>query len=503
MPVTAVGSSRPKRVRGWIAVLIASLMALTALIGLAAGPAAPAQASSVSDAVRGKTFRIATDTTFAPFEFRDTTGDLVGIDMDLIREIAKTEGFEVTIQSLGFNAALQALTSKQADAVMAGMTITEQRKQAYDFSDPYFDSGVQMAIAENNDQIKGYEDLKGATVAVKTGSEGEAFARRKADQYGFRVKSVDQSSTMYEMVKSGNAQAVIDDYPVLAYGIKQGNGLKTVTDKVPGGSYGLAVNKGANREFLAAFNEGLAKLKTNGEYGKILDRYVGKKAGQTAVKTERPGFFGLVRQSFPALMLGLKNTLLITAIAFAIAMVIGLVLGLWRISPNRILSWLARIYVAVFRGTPVLVWAFFFYLGVPQLIGHKVSIWVAGALTLALNSGAYLVEIVRGAIQSVDVGQMEGARSLGLTRRMSLRRVILPQAVKIATPSIINQLIIMLKDSSLLLAIGFGELLYQAQQIYAANFRVTETLFMVGVIYFVAISLLTWLANKLDKRMNR
>ena len=217
----------------------------------------------------------------------------------------------------------------------------------------------------------------------------------------------------------------------------------------------------------------------------------------------RPGFFELVRQAFPSLMLGLRNTLAITAISFVIALAIGIILGLWRISPNRILSWIARIYVAVFRGTPVLVWAFFFYLGVPQLIGHRISIWLAGALTLSLNSGAYLVEIVRGAIDSVDVGQMEGARSLGLTRRMALRRVILPQAVRFATPSIINQLVIMLKDSSLLLAIGFGELLYQAQQIYAANFRVTETLFMVGVIYFVAISALTWMANMLDRRLHR
>lgn len=484
----------------WVAALLALVLGMTILVGNGSS----AQASPISQAVKGKTFRIATDTTFAPFEFRDTTGDLVGIDMDLIRQIAKLEGFKVEIQSLGFNAALQALNSKQADAVIAGMTITEERKQVYDFTDPYFDSGVQMAIAKDNSSIKGYQDLKGGVVAVKTGSEGEAFAKRNAAKYGFTVKAVDQSSTMYEMVKSGNAQAVIDDYPVLAYGIAQGNGLKTVTDKVRGGSYGVAVSKGQNQDFVSAFNEGLAKMKTDGSYDKLLKKYLEENtASSKGSQASRLSFFGLVRQSFPALMLGLKNTLLITAISFLIALFIGVILGLWRISPNKILSWVARIYVAVFRGTPVLVWAFFFYLGVPQLIGHKISIWLAGALTLSLNAGAYLVEIVRGAIQSVDTGQMEGARSLGLTRRMALRRVILPQAVRIATPSIINQLVIMLKDSSLLLAIGFGELLYQAQQIYAANFRVTETLLMVGIIYFVAITLLTWLANILDRRMNR
>ncbi|PXY89276.1 glutamine ABC transporter permease [Bifidobacterium asteroides] len=488
----------------WAIGLLALVLGLSALIvAPLATPAQAAEDSPAAQAVQGRAFRVATDTTFAPFEFRDSSGKLVGIDMDLIRKIADIEGFSVQIQSLGFNAALQALNSQQADVVIAGMTITDQRKQVYDFTDPYFDSGVQMAIAKDNDQIHSYKDLLGSVVAVKTGSEGEAFAKQRADQYGFTVKAVDQSSTMYEMVKSGNAQAVIDDYPVLAYGIAQGNGLKTVTKKEPGASYGAAVRKGENKEFVAAFNEGLAKMKADGSYKKLVDSYVGGSHSSKSASASRPGFFELVRQAFPSLMLGLRNTLAITAISFVIALAIGIILGLWRISPNRILSWIARIYVAVFRGTPVLVWAFFFYLGVPQLIGHRISIWLAGALTLSLNSGAYLVEIVRGAIDSVDVGQMEGARSLGLTRRMALRRVILPQAVRIASPSIINQLVIMLKDSSLLLAIGFGELLYQAQQIYAANFRVTETLFMVGVIYFVAISALTWMANMLDRRLHR
>ena len=278
------------------------------------------------------------------------------------------------------------------------------------------------------------------------------------------------------------------------------------------------MRKGANADLLAAFNKGLKALVDNGEYERILAKYLGADAAKEQVdgiagKTTESGsattpvakssFWQLAGESFPALMKGLRNTLLITLISFAVALAIGVLLGLMRVSPNPVASGIAKVYVAIFRGTPILVWAFFFYFGVPQLIGHAVNIWVAGLLTLALNSGAYLVEIVRGAIQAVDAGQMEGARSLGLDYWQAMRRVILPQAVKIAMPSVINQLVIMLKDSSLLLAIGFGELLYQAQQLYAANFRVTETLLMVGVIYFVAITLLTWLANIVDRKVNR
>ena len=502
----------------WVRLCTLLMVVAVAVLGLAA--AAPvAHAAEVGDpaATKGKTYKIGTDTTFAPFEYQEK-GKMVGIDMELIQSIAKKEGFKIEIQASGFNAALQALSSNQVDLVIAGMSITDERKATYDFSDPYFQSGIQMAVAADNDDIKSYKDLDDKTVVAKTGSEGEAYAEEHAKEYGYTVTSVDQSSTMYEMVKSGNAVAVFDDYPVLAYGVSQHNGLKIVTPKVPHGEYGMAVNKGKNADLLAAIDDGLAQLISSGEYETIIAKYLGAEDAKAQVKAisgmvtdndatatakAKVGFLGLAKQSLPALMIGLKNTLFITVISFAIALLLGVAFGLMRVGENRVASGVSKVYVAIFRGTPILVWAFFFYFGVPQLIGHSVNIWIAGALTLSLNSGAYLAEIVRGAIQAVDPGQMEGARSLGLNRRQSMARVILPQASKIAMPSVINQLVIMIKDSSLLLAIGFGELLYQAQQLYAANFRVTETLLLVGVIYFVAITMLTWLANIVDRKVNR
>src|SRR5690606_33925474 len=135
---------------------------------------------------------------------------------------------------------------------------------------PYFDSGIQMAVAESNDDIHSYEDLAGETVVAKGGSEGEAEARKLAEKHGFTVKALDQSTSLIESVKNGSAAAVFDDYPVLKYGIEQGNGLKVVTDKIPGGQYGFAVAKGENGELLEAFNEGLARMKADGTYDEIL-----------------------------------------------------------------------------------------------------------------------------------------------------------------------------------------------------------------------------------------
>ena len=167
-----------------------------------------------------KVYQIATDITFAPFEFQDVSGDFVGIDMDLIAAIAKDQGFKYEMKPLGFNAAVQALESKQVDAVIAGMSITEERQKKFDFSEPYFDSGIIMAVDSDNDTVASYDDLKGQKVAVKTGTEGASFAASIKDEYGFSIVTFDDSANMYEEVRTGNSVAVFDDYPVLAYGIK-------------------------------------------------------------------------------------------------------------------------------------------------------------------------------------------------------------------------------------------------------------------------------------------
>jgi len=478
--------------RGLRALVAGSLVAFLLFVG-----AAPASAADEQSGVEGQSFIIATDTTFAPFEMFQG-GEVAGIDMDLLKAISESQGFEFEVQSLGFQAALSAVTSGQADGVIAGMSITDERKQIFDFSDPYFDSGVQMAVAEGNDDISSYDDLDGETVVAKSGSEGLAEAQKLSEEYGFTVKALDQSATMYESVKNGSAVAVFDDYPVLAYGIAQGNGLKVVTDKIPGGQYGFAVAKGENAALLEAFNTGLAELKESGQYDQILDTYL---ADPQSVSDG--SFFDVVADSMPALMKGLWNTLRITIVAFIIAMVLGIAFGFMKISTSKILRGIASVYVAVFRGTPVLVWAFLFYFGLPQLTGIKGDIFWAGAATLALNAGAYLTEIIRGGLRAVDPGQMEAARSLGLGWGKSMQRVIVPQAVKISTPAMINQFVITLKDSSLLLTIGFAELLYQAQQIYSVNFRTTEMLIIVGIMYFIVITILTWIANTIDKKVNK
>ncbi|WP_232006280.1 amino acid ABC transporter substrate-binding protein/permease [Mycobacterium sp. 852013-50091_SCH5140682] len=459
------------------------------LIGIALCLTAPASAA-------GEHYVIATDTTFAPFEFQDAQGKLVGIDMDLMREIAKDQGFTVDIKPLGFDAALQAVQANQAAGVIAGMSITDERKKVFDFSDPYFESGVQMAVLKTNDDIKSYSDLRGKRVAVKNGTEGAQFAASIKDKYGFDIVSFADSSSMFDEVRTGNSVAVFEDYPVLNYGIQQGNGFKTVTPKESGSSYGFAVNKGQNAELLAKFNAGLKNLKASGRYDQIIETYLGKGA------TENDNsFLGLLKSTFPILMAGLKMTIILTVISIAIALVLGIIFGLLRVSRSIWLRAIGTTFVDIFRGTPLLVQAFFIYFGIPAALGFQMTAMTAGIITLSLNAGAYMTEIVRGGIQSVDKGQMEAARSLGIGYLPTMRKVILPQAIRTMIPSYINQFVITLKDTSILSVIGIAELTQTGRLIIARNFQSFNMWLIIGIIYFIVIMALTKLSDRLEKRL--
>lgn len=255
----------------FLALLLAGAMTLS----MAACGSNPDTAAEGEGAATGSTekYVIATDTAFPPFEFTDASGKFVGIDVDIVDAVAEDQGFEYELQSLGFDAALAAVQSGQADGVIAGMSITDERKQKFDFSDAYYSADVTMAVAAGSD-VKSYEDLNGKTVAVKTGTNGADYAKSIAEQYGFTIVEFKDSPTMYQDVIAGNTAACFEDYPVMAYNIQQGAGLEIPEGMTAAGSdYGFAVKKGENAELLQAFQTGLANIKANGKYQEIVDKY--------------------------------------------------------------------------------------------------------------------------------------------------------------------------------------------------------------------------------------
>lgn len=208
----------------------------------------------------------------------------------------------------------------------------------------------------------------------------------------------------------------------------------------------------------------------------------------------------VAKTAFPFFLEGLQVTLYIFIIAVIAGFIIGLIVALMRLSPLKILNAIAIVYIDVIRGTPFIVQLFFIYFGLNSLEWLSMDRMYAGILTVAINAGAYFAEIIRAGIQSIDKGQTEAARSLGMTGRQTMTQIILPQAFRRMLPTITNQSIISLKDTSLLSIIGIADLTQQGQVQQATTFEPFIVWTVVGLMYFVVIYLLSLLAKFLERR---
>ena len=209
------------------------------------------------------------------------------------------------------------------------------------------------------------------------------------------------------------------------------------------------------------------------------------------------------------LLTAMGQSLLLALCGLFFACMLGLIFGMMSVLKSRVCNIIAAVFVDIIRGVPMIVLAFFVYFGVPMVIndlfnsGFTLSPLQAGTICLALNCGAYMAEIIRGGIQSVDKGQMEAARSLGMPYWRAMRRVVLPQAIRTMIPSIINQFIITLKDTSILSVIGFPELVNTAKNVVAITYKSAQVWFIVGVMYLVIITILSRVAKLVERRLNR
>ena len=447
---------------------------------------------------------IASDSSFAPFVFQNDSNQYTGIDMELIKAIAKDQGFTVEVTNPGFDAAINSVQTGQADGIIAGMSVTDARKKTFDYSDPYYTANSILAVKDSSN-IKSYEELKGKTVGVKTGTASQTFLEENKSKYGYSIKTFSDAASMYDSLNTGSVAAVMDDEPVVKYAIKQGKKLKTPIEGTPSGQVAFAVKKGSNPELIEMFNNGLANLKESGKYQEILDKYLASEEKESTV--DESTIWGLLQNNYQELLKGLGVTIALALISFAIAMVIGIIFGMFSVSPYKPLRWIAEIFVDVIRGIPLMIVAAFIFWGIPNLIesmtGQQspINAFVAGTIALSLNAGAYIAEIVRGGIQAVPVGQMEASRSLGISYSKTMRKIILPQATKIMLPNFVNQFVIALKDTTIVSAIGLAELFKTGKDIIARNYQSFRMYAILAVLYLIIITLLTRLAKRLEKRI--
>ena len=209
------------------------------------------------------------------------------------------------------------------------------------------------------------------------------------------------------------------------------------------------------------------------------------------------------------LLEAMGQTLIMAFYSLIFASIIGLIFGMLSVLKSKVCNVIAQIFVDIIRGVPMIVLAFFVFFGIPYALKnflHSTFTFTAlqaGIICLSLNCGAYMSEIIRAGIQSVDVGQMEAARSLGIPYWKAMHKVVLPHAIRTMIPSIINQFIITLKDTSILSVIGFPELVNAAQNVIAINFKSFQVWFLVGLMYLIVITILSKIAKALERRMNR
>lgn len=456
-----------------------------------------------------KTYKISSDSSFAPFVFQNDQSKYTGIDMELIKAIAKDQGFTLEISNPGFDAAVSDVQNGNADGMIAGMTVTDARKATFDFSDPYYTTNSILAVQDSS-TISSYEDLKGKTVGVKNGTASQTFLEENKSKYGYKIKTFSDGASMYDSLNSGSVAAIMDDEPVIKYAIKQGRKFKTPIEGTPSGQIAFAVQKGSNPELIEMFNNGLANLKESGEYQKILDKYLSSDSESSTESTsvDETTILGLLQNNYKQLLSGLGVTIALALLSFTIAMVIGIIFGMFSVSPYKWLRWTAEIFVDVIRGIPLMILAAFIFWGIPNLIesmtGHQSPIndFLAGTIALSLNAAAYIAEIVRGGIQAVPAGQMEASRSLGISYGKTMRKIILPQATKLMLPNFVNQFVIALKDTTIVSAIGLVELFQTGKIIIARNYQSFKMYAILAVFYLVIITLLTRFAKQLEKRAN-
>lgn len=249
---------------------------LSATLSLGLLTACENEQKNLNGSVSEKHYIVATDKGFSPFEFEDKSGDIVGIDMDILRAISVDQGFTYELHYIGWDAAIAECQAGQADGMIAGASITEERKNTgWIFSDGYYEATQGMAVEVNSD-IASIQDLAGKTVVVKNGTMSDTYATQLSEEIGFTVVRVSTSPDMYQQVMGGQADACFDDTPILKYSIKIGElSMKYIdgSENEPA-LYGFAIFDANKQELVDSFNNGLKNIKENGIYDEIISKYL-------------------------------------------------------------------------------------------------------------------------------------------------------------------------------------------------------------------------------------
>jgi cystine transport system permease protein len=477
---------------------------LLVLVLLAALMSAACGDSSGENQVKSSgVLRVGTEGVYSPFSYHDANNELVGYDVDVAKAVGEKLGVRVEFVETPWDAMFAALEANRFDVVANEVTINPERQAKYDLSEPYsVGEGVIVTRADNN-SIKSLADLKGKVAAENATSNWSDIARKA----GASVEAVEGFTQAIKLLNQGRVDVVVNDsIAVYAYLAETGDKSVKIAGNVGEKSeQGFAARK--NSGLLPDLNKALDELRSDGTLAKISQKYLKANASggpETApARQETQSTWQLVLSSLgPLAKAAITKTIPLTVISFVIGIAIALAVALGRLSSNRVLTNIARFYISVIRGTPLLVQLFIVFYALPQL-GVKIDPWPAAIIAFSLNVGGYAAEIIRSAIQSIPKGQWEAAETIGLNYVGSLRRIILPQATRVAVPPLSNTLISLLKDTSLASTILVTELLRQSQIIAARTFDFLALYTTAAVYYWVICLVLSFGQSRVERRLER
>ncbi|MBR2905881.1 MAG: ABC transporter substrate-binding protein/permease [Lentisphaeria bacterium] len=450
-----------------------------------------------------------TEATFPPYEFR-TGNKIDGIDPAIIRHITAKLGYELEIQDMSFDSVITAVQSGKADVAASGITVTEDRKKQVNFTLPYV-IAKQVIIVKNDSRIKSASDLKKYTVGVQHGTTGDLYVTKNIKE----PQRFTNGALAVTALASGKLDAVvIDGEPAEVY-VSQRQGLKILPEPLTFEEYAFAISK-KNVKLLEDFNRVLKEMKETGILDSIIKKYKDKNSEEAKNKagTRKETILQSIKDSFVQnfvkdkrylyLWKGFLITVEISFFAVLMGLVIGFVVALIRSTAiqtgkYKFADFLCRTYLTVIRGTPVVVQLLIIYFVIFGSVDiDKVLVAV---IAFGINSGAYVAEIFRAGIMSIDKGQMEAGRSLGLSYFQTMREIILPQAFKNVLPALGNEFIVLLKETSVSGYIALQDLTKGGDIIRSQTYDAFFPLIAVALIYLAVVMFLSTLMGKLERRL--
>ncbi|MDU7239985.1 ABC transporter permease subunit [Clostridium sp.] len=441
---------------------------------------------------------VAMSGTYYPFTFLN--GDKIeGFDVDVWREIGNRLGYDIEFTTASFSGLFGLLDTNKANTISNQITVTEERKEKYLFSDPYVYSGAQIIVQEGNPKsINSFDDLKGKKVGVDLGSNYEQIIRDKDVNNEVTIVTYQNTDAAFTDLLLGRIDGVVIDKISAIVTINEkelklelsGEPIEPVENAFP------FVKNSENETLVAEVNKALNDMKEDGTFAEISNKWL--KTDVTGSSTN------YIKSLFISIISGLKTTLSLSIISMIIALVIGVIIALIRINNIKILKQLVEVYISFLRGTPLLVQLFLLYFGLPQIIPQLkgITAYTAAVIGLALNASAYIAEALRGAFDAIDKGQMEAALSVGMTKMQGMKRIVMPQMFRVAVPSLGNVFVDNIKGSSLAFTLGVTEALARAQMSAAASYRFFESYIAVAIVYWVTISVYNVIQKSIENKLS-